>query len=282
MAAGATVAVVGGGAGGLGGAGGGAGGLGGAGGGAGGLGGAGGGCRRPGRCRRRWWPWWGVVGLAAVVPCLQEVGVGVVDVAALEEPVAPEAQAVVVVVGAAELEAWAVAEVVARGGGGGWWWMREILRVGESDRGCRRTGDYAIKRGIIKLLRNEESAAHLIEMGHHVANGREKNIRIHDFHGINTTGVIINQGRTGKRQFAVARLPARGAIRIAGKNPAFIKQIVLTGSKKTAHAAYGIGHIRRSWIVGIETRRARRPFILRIEQQNVRRIHIVAVCTRRG
>jgi len=155
--------------------------------------------------------------------------------------------------------------------------MLKAVRVGYGDLrgGCAR--DYAIKRGIIKLRGNEEGSAHLIEMGHEIADGRDKGVGIHHFHGINAAGVPIDEIVSGERQLPVARLPAGGAVGVAGKNPAFIKQRALTASKKAAHASHGVGYIRRGGVVGIITRSGRRALVGGIEHEDMRGVDVRAV-----
>jgi hypothetical protein len=113
-------------------------------------------------------------------------------------------------------------------------------------------------------------------MGHHVAYRRDKGIGIHDFHGINTAGVPIDEIVPRDRQLPKARLPARVAVRIAGKNPAFIKQGTLTGSKKASHASHGIRHTGRQGVGAVVTRIGRRALIAGIEHQDMRGIHVGA------
>jgi len=88
-------------------------------------------------------------------------------------------------------------------------------------------------------------------MGDEVADGRDKDIGIHDFHGINTAGVRIDEIVAGKRQQPIARLPARSPVRVSGNNPAFIKQSVLGASKKTTHASHAVGNIDRERVGGL-------------------------------
>jgi hypothetical protein len=66
-------------------------------------------------------------------------------------------------------------------------------------------------------------------MGHEIAYRRDKGIRVHDLHGINTAGVTIDEIAPRHRQLPEPRLPARGAICVGRQNPAVVEQGVLAG-----------------------------------------------------
>lgn len=101
--------------------------------------------------------------------------------------------------------------------------MRKIIRIGKSNFTRRCARNDAVKGGIIKLTGNQEGASHLVEMSHEVADGRNKGIGIHDLHGINTPDISIDEVCPRERELPKARLPARSAIRVGGKNSAFIE-----------------------------------------------------------
>ena len=114
-------------------------------------------------------------------------------------------------------------------------------------------------------------------MGHEAAYGRNKGVGIKYLHGINAAGVSIDEIGPRKRQLPINGLPARSPIG-ASKNAAFIKQIIRTASINTAQASDGVGDIGRVGIGGrIARRRICRAGIARIEQQDMRGIHVGAV-----
>jgi hypothetical protein len=155
--------------------------------------------------------------------------------------------------------------------------MRKIIRIGKSNFARGRARDDAVKGGIIKLTGNQEGATHLVEMGHEVADGRDKGIGIHDLHGINTADISIHEVSPRERELSKARLPARGAIRVGGKNPAFIKQGILTGPIKASHASHAVRHIGCGGVGDVAARTGRRALILGIEHQHLRGGHVTAV-----
>jgi len=85
--------------------------------------------------------------------------------------------------------------------------MRKIIGIWKNDHGCGTTRDYAVKSGIIKLAGNKKSAAHPIEMGHEIAQGRDKSVRVHDFHGVGAAGVTIDELISREGQLPKPRLP---------------------------------------------------------------------------
>ena len=80
-------------------------------------------------------------------------------------------------------------------------------------------------------------------MGHEIAYGRDEGIRVHHLHGINAAGVPANKIAPRNRQLPIERMPVRSAVRVRGKNPAFIEQRILTGSIKASHASNRVRYI---------------------------------------
>jgi hypothetical protein len=89
-------------------------------------------------------------------------------------------------------------------------------------------------------------------MGHHVTQGGHEDVGVHHFDGVNAAVIAIDQGRACKRQLAIPRLPAGGAVGITGDDPAFIEENVLTGAVKAAHSPHPVRNVRRGRIVRIK------------------------------
>jgi len=85
-------------------------------------------------------------------------------------------------------------------------------------------------------------------MGHEIADGRNKNIRVHDLHGIDTARVTFRQIRARERKPTEGRLPTRVGSVIGSQYLTGAIELIQPGAEKPAHTAHGIGWI---WIRGI-------------------------------
>ncbi len=117
----------------------------------------------------------------------------------------------------------------------------------------------------------------MIEQGQEVAYGRDKGVGIVDFNRINAAGVPIDEIVPWKRQLPVARLPARGAVRVAGKNPALIKELIRRAAKKASHASHAVRHIDRGGVGDGVARIGRGARVAGVLHQHIGGTHIGAV-----
>ena len=105
-------------------------------------------------------------------------------------------------------------------------------------------------------------------MGHEFAEGRDEGVRVHDFHGVSAAYVPIDELISRKGQLPKTRLPAGGAIRVGGKNPALVKQSIPIAAIKATHASNGVGYIGGEGIICVITGSGGRAGVIGIEHQH--------------